>query len=185
MKSSKANLVLHPIRMRIIQTLIGQRQLTPQQIGEALPDVAQATLYRHINKLVQGGVLVVVAERQVRGALEKVYALPDHAASLGPADLANASRDDHMHFFTTFVATLLNDFARYLERDRIDLLADGVGYRQVALTLSDEEFLQMAAALNAALRPFLELTPAPGRRRRIFTSIVMPVDEPPADATDD
>lgn len=174
MKLTKANLVLHPVRLRIIQALMGARQLTPQQLAEALPDVPQATLYRHINKLAGADVLAVVAERRVRGALEKVYALPESGAHLTQADLANASGDDHMQFFTHFVATLLGDFARYLERGEIDMLADGVGYRQVALYLSDEEFRQMATALNQALAPFLQHQPAPSRQRRLLTTIVMP-----------
>jgi hypothetical protein len=142
-----------------------------------LPDIAQATLYRHINKLAHAGVLLVVEERQIRGALEKVYMLRESSANLTGADFANLSRDDHLNFFTTFVATLLNDFANYLQRDTIDLRADGVGYRQVALYLSDEEFLQMGIALNQALLPFLSYQPAPNRRRRVLTTIVMPSDD--------
>lgn len=174
MSESKAELILHPIRLRIIQTLIGGVERTAQQIGELLPDVAQATLYRHINKLAAAGLLVVVAERQARGAIEKVYALSEQAANLSPEEIARLSADDHMRYFTTFVATLLQDFARYLQTDRIDLRADGVGYRQVALYLDDQEFLELAAAVNAAILPALANQPAPGRHRRLFSTIVMP-----------
>lgn len=185
---SKVDLILHPIRLRIIQAFIGNRRLTPQQIAQELPDTAQATLYRHINKLARAGILMVVEERQIRGALEKVYMLRESATNLTEVDFANISRDDHLHFFTTFVATLLNDFAHYLERDTIDLHADGVGYRQVGLYLSDEEFLQMSIALNQALLPFLSYQPAPNRRRRVLTTIVMPNNDassPPDDETPD
>jgi DNA-binding transcriptional ArsR family regulator len=175
--SAKANLIMHPIRLRIVQALLGDRQLTPQQLADLLPDVPQATLYRHINKLVDGGVLVVAAERRARGAVEKFYAVSDYAVTLTAEDFANASRDDHMHAFTTFVASLLADFGRYLQRDAIDFERDGVGYRQVALYLNDEEFVQMAAALNTALRPFLELPPAPDRRRRMLSNVLIPTDE--------
>lgn len=178
---SKPDLILHPIRLRIILALARGRPLTAQELGAALLDVPQATLYRHLNRLHRAGVLSVVEERPVRGAVERVYALREESVDLSP-DLANASREDHMRYFTTFVASLLGEFARYLHRDQrdtIDLAADGVGYRQVALYLSDEELVRMAAALNAALLPLLTNAPAPGRRRRILTTILMPAPEPP------
>src|SRR5437899_614102 len=131
MKETKADLLLHPIRLRIIQAFVPPKRLTAQAIGAMLPDVPPATLYRHLNTLTRGGVLAVVERRQVRGTTEKVYALLAGGTHLSPSDLAAASKEDHLRYFTTFVATLLGDFARYLERDHADFVADGVGYRQV------------------------------------------------------
>ena len=53
-------------------------------------------------------------------------------------------------------------------------MADGVGYRQVPLELSDQEFAELAGRLDAALAPVLQNAPADGRRRRMLTTIVMP-----------
>ena len=53
-------------------------------------------------------------------------------------------------------------------------MADGVGYRQVPLELTDTEFAELAGRLNAALAPVLRNAPAEGRRRRMLTTIVMP-----------
>lgn len=181
MAESKADLVLHPVRMRILHAFMGGiqgRQLTAQQLAEVLTDVPQATLYRHVNKLAKAGLLRVVEERQVRGATEKVYTLPLTAASIAPDELARLSHEDHMRLFATFVASLLGDFARYLERERVDYVADGVGYRQVGLYLSDEELQRFGIELSAVVLPALRNTPTPGRKRRMFTTILMPVDDP-------
>lgn|SRR5262249_42741700 len=178
MATSRANLILHPVRMRLIVTLV-RRQLTARQLSELLPDVPQATLYYHLGTLTRAGLLRIVSERQVRGTVEKIYTIADDDATLGPADLASASRDDHLRYFTVFVATLLGDFARYLQQDApIDLMADGVGYRQMPFYLSDEEFVQFAVALNQALLPFLGHQPGPNRRRRLFSTILFPDVEP-------
>ena len=59
MTSPSADLLLHPIRLRILVGLLG-RPMTAQQLGEVLEDVPQATLYRQLNKLAQAGVLEVV-----------------------------------------------------------------------------------------------------------------------------
>lgn len=179
-RTPKADLLLHPVRMRIIQTFLGGihgRRMTAQQLSEELQDVPPATLYRQLNKLAHAGVLVVAEERQVRGAVEKVYELPPHAAQISPAELAKLTREDHMRLFTMFISSLLGNFGRYLERERVDFVRDGVGYREVALYLTDDEFFRVAAALNQAIRPVLGNQPAPGRTRRLFSSIVMPLSD--------
>lgn len=178
MPASRADLILHPVRLRLLAAL-ARRQLTARQLSELLPDVPQATLYHHLGTLTRAGLLRVVSERRVRGTVEKRYALADDDASLSPADLANASREDHLRYFTIFVATLLGDFARYLQQDApIDLLADGVGYREMPFYLSDDELVQAAVAVNQALLPFLRNEPAPHRRRRLFATILIPDAEP-------
>jgi hypothetical protein len=73
-------------------------------------------------------------------------------------------------------AGLLADFGRYLDADGADLVADGVGYRQVPLELSDHELAELAGRLNAALAPVLHHAPGPSRRRRMLTTILMPAD---------
>lgn len=184
MATARADLILHPVRMRLLVTL-ARRQLTARQLSELLPDVPQATLYHQLGTLTRAGLLRVVSERQVRGTVEKLYAIAEDNASLSPADLAAASRDDHLRYFTIFVATLLGDFARYLQQDApVDLFADGAGYRETPFYLSDEEFAQAAAAFNQALLPFLSHQPAPHRRRRLFAMITFPAAES-ADARHD
>jgi DNA-binding transcriptional ArsR family regulator len=174
MTTARADLILHPVRMRLLAAL-ARRELTARQLSELLPDVPQATLYHHLGMLTRAGLLRIVSQRQVRGAVEKRYALAEDNTSLSPADLASASRNDHLRYFTIFVATLLGDFARYLQRDApIDLFADGAGYRETPFYLSDDEFAQAAAAFNQALLPFLGNQPAPHRRRRLFAIITFP-----------
>ena len=184
MARTLADLILHPVRMRLLLTLV-RRQLTASQLSELLPDVPQATLYHHLGMLTRAGLLRVVSERPVRGTVEKRYALADDNVSLAPDDLAKASREDHLRYFTIFVATVLSNYARYLQQDKpIDLFADGVGYRETPFYLSDEEFAQAVTAFNQALLPFLSYGPAPHRRRRLFATIIFP-DVESADTPED
>nr|HET6902585.1 hypothetical protein [Ktedonobacteraceae bacterium] len=48
------------------------------------------------------------------------------------------------------------------------------GYHQNAIYLSDEEFVQFRQEINAALLPWLKQKPAPGRRRHLLTTILIP-----------
>ena len=169
------DLLLHPERLRVVQALVG-RPMTAAELKDHLGDVAQATLYRHLNRLEGGGLIAVKGERQVRGVIERTYGIVSEAVSLGPEDMKGATSDDHFRYFGTFVATLLADFASYLEREEPDLEADRVGYRQVPLWLSDEEFDEMVADMGRTVQARLENDPRPDRRRRLLTTIVLPDD---------
>lgn len=175
---SAADLILHPVRMRVIQMLGSGKPYTAQQLAETLPDVPPATLYRHLSKLLQGGILEVVSQRQVRGTQEKTYALKAQAAVLGPEEFAKASREDHMRYFASFLATLMGDYGRYLQRENLDPVADGVGYRTLPLNLSDAEFHQMLHALQEALIPFRGLPESPERTVRHFSTVLIPGQSP-------
>ena len=174
------DLILHPVRLRLIVLLGTEPRLTPQQLAERLPDVPPATLYRHIKKLTAAGLLAVVEQRQVRGAQEKVYALADERF-LKTGALDELTREDHMRLFVRFQAALIGSFGRYLQRDQCNLVADGVSFRQASVYLTDEEFGQLVIKLGATLREAMANGPAPDRYRRSISTIIIPESElPPA-----
>lgn len=169
------DLLLHPIRLRIVQALVGT-PMTPLQLKDRLGDVPQATLYRHIKQLADGGLLEIVDERPARGGVERTYGVSADSVALGDAELQSATTDDHFRYFATFVGTLLSDFATYLDSGEPALARDRVGYRQVPLWLTDEEFDALVACMATAVEQHVDNVEAPGRRRRLLTTIVMPDD---------
>ncbi|HVL26390.1 MAG TPA: helix-turn-helix domain-containing protein [Thermomicrobiales bacterium] len=176
MDQSRFDLLLHPVRMQIIQMFIAGRQLTAQELGERLTDVPPATLYRHLNTLVGGGVLTIAEERRGRGSAERVYALQRERVSIPAEDLLRASPADHMRYFTTFIAGVLGSFGRYLKRPKIDFVNDGAGYRQITLNLTRAELETLVDDLNARLYRELENEPSPGRQLYTITRVVVPED---------
>lgn len=174
MKNTKADLLLHPVRFRIVQTLIGGNHITTQQIMELLPDIPQATLYRQLNKLLEGGIIKVVEERQVRGTKEKVFTMVENGANLSAKDLSNSKKEDHMQYFLAFLATIQSSFDRYLQQEQLDLEADGIGYRQIPLFLSDEEFSVFTKKIATVISEVAKNTPTNERRRRTLSTIIIP-----------
>lgn len=174
MNKSKADLLLHPTRMRIIQTLLTQKEVTATVLAEFLPDISQATLYRQLNILLKGNMIYIVAESQKRGTLEKTYSLIDQMDNLTSQEIEALSKDDHMKFFMTFTAHLLRDFENYLEQGEIDLMKDGVSYRQASLFLSDTEFMELGQEMGSLISRYLDNKPNGGRRMRKFSTIVIP-----------
>ncbi len=171
MASSAVDVLLHPVRLRIVRAL-ASAPATVQEIADGLPDVPAATLYRHVNKLAAAGLIATASERAVRGATERRYRLA--SAAVSSLDLTGATPEDHLRYFVTFVATLIDDFAAYVARGVPDYRRDGVGYRQVQLQLTDAEFRRMAKAISAAVAPFLAVPPTPKRSARVLSTIVMP-----------
>lgn len=179
---STADLVLHPVRIRVLQTLLGGRALTTTQIAAELPDVPTATLYRHVGVLASSGVLDVVGEQRVRGAVERTYVLRSEATQVAEEDLAAMSPGEHKHAFAAFVAGLLASFDAYVDGGDVDLVRDGVGYRHHGLWLTDDELSEMLETMRAALRRAAAYEPAPGRTRRVLSTVIVPdrsAHEPP------
>jgi len=171
---SAVDVILHPVRMRIIQYLINQ-QLTAQQLKEFLPDIPQASLYRNLKKLVETGVIHIVDEIPIRGTVEKVYSIHNpNKVTFSPEDLNKLSRDEHMSLFIKFMANLMGEYDRYLDQDRIDLVSDGVTFRQASIHLNEEEYVEFINELSAVYLKVINNEPKEGRRRRTVATIVIP-----------
>ncbi|MET1065987.1 MAG: helix-turn-helix domain-containing protein [Arthrobacter sp.] len=173
---NSADLLLHPVRLRIVQLFLGGRTLNTSEIVSRLPEVSQATLYRHVRLLAKAGVLTVTGERQVRGAHERTYGLEIEASHVDPEDLAAMTGEDHRRAFMGFIASLLSRFDRYISRDSVDLARDRVGYRQTALWLTDEEFDDLAEDLRKTLATRTGNTPGGKRKLHTLSTIFLPVD---------
>jgi Helix-turn-helix domain len=174
---ASADLLLHPARMRIVQAFLGDRALTTNQLRSELPDVPAGSLYRHVAKLVAGGVLNVVGERRVRGAVERTYVLRTSAARLNLDEVAKMTPDELRHTFLAFVAWLISDFDRYLARGDVDPIRDGADFRVAGMWLDDTEFMDLLQELMRVLQPRVANPPKPGRKRRILTTVLLPGEE--------
>lgn len=177
---TSADLLLHPVRLRIVQAFLGDRALTTTQLAAELADIPAGSLYRHVALLTKTGVLQVVAERRVRGAVERTYTLRLDAARIGPDEAATMTSAEHAQAFMAYVAGLLTDFDHYLAAGVPDPARDGAGYRIAAMWLTDAEFADFLRNLVAVFQPRLANAPGKERRRRIVYSVLLPAPEEPA-----
>ncbi len=176
---ASADLLLHPVRLRIVKAFLGDRALTTRQLAAELPDVPAATVYRHVGRLAEAGVLHVVAERRVRGITERTYTLRLFAAQMQPGEVAAMSLEEHGSAFLAYVAGLLGDFDRYLSTEPKSPARDGAGYRVAAMWLTDAELADYRRDLAAITAPLLGNAPGEGRRRRMLYTVMLPAPEDP------
>jgi DNA-binding transcriptional ArsR family regulator len=174
MKERKADIILHPVRLRIIQKFLGDEERTAKELAQLLPDIAQATLYRQLDTLVKGNILIITDERPIRGTIEKLYSLNPIEASLTTEDLSEVTREEHIKYFMLFTTQLLGQFESYLQQDEVDLERDGVAYRQAAFYLSDEEFHEFAYEIGQVFQKRMKNKPDANRKKRMISTIIIP-----------
>jgi DNA-binding transcriptional ArsR family regulator len=162
--------------MRIVHVVANGQTWTTSELSARLPDVPKTSVYRHVSLLADAGVLDVVKEQRVHGAVERHYRIRADRPVIGADDAAAMSLDDHRSGFAAAMAILLAEFDAYLGRDGADPIADSVGYRQGSLWLSPEEVTEMAAELLAVVRKRAANKPAPGRNQRLISMIQFPLD---------
>ncbi|WP_053365711.1 helix-turn-helix domain-containing protein [Bacillus sp. FJAT-27245] len=169
MDFDRTKLILHPVRMKILQSLVNGRHRTAFELLEHIKDVPQATLYRHLNKLLEAGFIEVVQENQVRGTVEKVYGLKQTA----PTKVDSISKEQHLELFFTFMAQLMGTYEQYLSTD-FDLQRDGVTYRVARMHLTDEEFMELAQNMGRLIGEAMKNEPSAERTPRNLATVVIP-----------
>lgn len=103
-RMTSLELLLHPVRLRVVRALLGDRALTTRQLCEELPEVPLASLYRHVARLVGADLLTVVSERCVRGAVERTYELSVASAnSAVDEELPRIGTEEHRRAFMAFI----------------------------------------------------------------------------------
>jgi DNA-binding transcriptional ArsR family regulator len=178
------DLLLHPVRLRIVHAMSGGRTRTTSEVCASLPDVPKTSVYRHVGLLAEAGLLEVAGEQRVHGAVERRYRLRRERAVIDGDAAASMSLEDHRHGFAAAIASLLAEFNAYLDRKHTDPTADSVSYRQGPLWLNQQELAELISEIRGAIVSKRDNEPAPDRRPHLLSTILFPTEEPPQQSTD-
>ncbi|BDM74128.1 transcriptional regulator (plasmid) [Streptomyces nigrescens] len=173
-----ADLLLHPVRLRVVHALSGGRELTTGELCARMPEVSKVTVYRHVSLLTEAGFLEVAGEHRVRGAVERRYRLRQNRPSIDADGAAAMSLDDHRRGFAAAMVVLIAEFNAYLDREGANPTADSVSYRQGTLWLSPDELSGLLGKLAEVLQPCLGNEPAPGRVPYLLSPVLFPAEPP-------
>lgn len=179
MSSSRLALLLHPVRMRLVNALSAGRTLTTTELCARMPDLPVATVYRQVGRLARGGVFEVESERRVRGAVERRYRLARGGTLLDPEVVRSMSLEDHRRGFTAAMGALLAEFNAYLDRGSADPPADMVSYKQFTLWLSAGERARLVRELRRMLLALMNNQPGAGRAPYFLSTIFFPTGPAP------
>lgn len=158
--------VNHPARMRIFQALTGV-ELSINQLSRVLPDIPKPSLYRHVHKMLEAGVVRVARVRHIHGIEERFFiveeGLIDPADVFQPGGLEQFA--DHIQLYGSSVAQGLANYV--LERGEPDL--NNIIAREYTFYATEEDFMKVRQAIYDLLEELQKNPPAEGQtKRRIF-----------------
>ncbi len=168
-------LLLHPVRVRIVHALSGGQIRTTTELCTRLPDVSKATVYRHVALLADEGVLEVAGEERVHGAVERHYRIRTGRSVIDSEMAESMSVEDHRHGFAAAVAALIAEFNTYLDRGNANPTADRVGYRQIPVWLDPGELDALLGTMRNLIISMMNNQPGPGRRQYLLSPILFPI----------
>ena len=173
-QSNTVDLLLHPARLLIIQTLLQEPGKSAGDLCALLPELPQASVYRHIALLRDGGILHVEEGRNERNRKEQKYSLVEGAALMKPEKFMAMGHAGRTALFVQYLAALQAAFTQWSASADADPVKDGVGFRQGLLWLSDSEFQAMMQEVGEVFEKYLQLPRAPERKLRTINTIVLP-----------
>lgn len=173
MAQSRFDLILHPVRLQIMHIVEHAGKISQQELEHRLPELPREMLSRHLDLLIEGGVIVVSARPGQEG-MGPVYHLVKAHANITETEVRLATPADHLRYLTTFAAGMIDMYARYLKQPDIDLVADGFELRQELLYLSADELRELVGEFQARLDELVHNQPETGRTPRVFSWVIMP-----------
>lgn len=163
-----AEVVMNPVRQRIFQYFLLHKAGTVKELKRALPDVPNASLYRHIKILAEHSILTVVGENRIRGTVESVYQLNKEAL---------ATEDEGGNAVQMSLLSICASFARYFAGDDVDPKRDMLLLTNCTLLLTDEEFSGFLSEINEIALKYMRAEANESSKMRQITLISAPTNE--------
>lgn len=173
----RADLVLHPVRLRIL-SLLGTRSLTAGQMAAMLPDIPQATLYRQLKALEEAEFITIIDSRPVRGTVEKVYGLePSSPVHFESRHVREFSKEDHQKYFSAFLGSLFSSFINVTDHlEEHPEFLERLGYRSRSLRIPENSLPQFQKDYLALLEKYNALAEESGEVYQLSTVLIPEVN---------
>ena len=167
MKKDYMEACMNATRQRIIQVIMIKKEATSAEIGEELPDIPRASLYRHIKVLLDAEIITVVKEEFKRGSVEKTYAI-------APQMPYGDTNEEYNSLIQSALMGLQGEFYRYFNGENPDPQRDLLTLGSSSLMMSDEEMIEFIKAYGDLIQRYMPNKPVEGRKVRKVTLVISP-----------
>ena len=164
----------NPTRSRIFFEIHANEPTAAQKLLKKFPDISQPTLYRHIKALLDDGMIKITGEKQVRGAVEKTYAINVNMGADIERIMETNDGEGFYRLFSQYMMNVAGQFKRYCESENINLAQDMAGFATAPLCATPEEFLEALQKISEIILPLVANETAPGRKLYNFYTISAP-----------
>lgn len=162
-----AEVIMNPVRQRIIQFLMVHDKGTVKEIKSKLSDVPTPSLYRHVKILAENSVIVVSEENRIRGTVESVYELNPNALIVEDEDGMSVQ---------VSLMSICTAFAKYFASGHADPRRDMLMLTSCTLMLTDDEFGNFLNEINELAMKYISKEPTEGSSPRQITLISSPCE---------
>ena len=113
--------ITNPVRCKLLLEIHSQGKETAKHLADTYNHIPQATLYRHLEKMLSDGILQVVEETQVRGTVERTYSLAYDINSNMETMVEENSGELYMQYFMQYIFGFAKQFQEYCQSPNINL----------------------------------------------------------------
>jgi len=169
--------VTNPVKCKLLLEIYSQGKATAKHLSDTYNDIPPATLYRHLKKMLNDGILQVIDETQVRGTVEKTYALAFNIHDGMEAMLEENSGELYMQYFMQYIMGFAKQFHQYCHSPNINIKEDMTGFSLSPLYLSDEELTALVTNISQIIGAVKNNEPKPNRKLRTIGVIISPAEK--------
>lgn len=168
--------ITNPVKCKLLLEIHSQGRATAKHLADTYNDIPQATLYRHLKKMLSDGILQVVEETQVRGTIEKTYSLADGINSNMETIVEENSGELYMQYFTKYILGFVKQFQEYCQSPNINIKKDMTGFSLSPLYLTDDELTSLVTGISQIISALKNNEPNSERKLRTIGIIVSPAE---------
>lgn len=168
------DVLTNPVKCKLFLEIQKCGETTAKHLSETFSDIPPATLYRYLKRMTNDEVLKIVNQTQVRGALEKTYAIDLDMTKDLKEMIDSNSGEAYMHTFMQYIIGFAELFQDYCKRDDIDLVKDQSGFSVFPLYLTDDELEMLIGNIQNIIKSYGNNAPAAGRKLHSLGVIISP-----------
>lgn len=168
--------ITNPVKCKLLLEIHSQKKATAKHLADIYHDIPQATLYRHLKKMLNDGILQVVEETPVRGTVEKTYALAFDISDNMETMLEKNSGELYMQYFMQYIFGFAKQFQEYCQSPHIHIKEDMTGFSLSPLYLSDDELTSLVTDISRIISAVKNNEPNPERKLRTIGLIISPAE---------
>jgi DNA-binding HxlR family transcriptional regulator len=167
--------IVNPVKSQIILSIQEKGECTAKELLSSQNDIPQATLYRTLNRLVDSGILKIVAENKVRAVTEKVYALNESFSNVNQSIIEQNDGEAYFKLFTNFIIVLMKEFQNYAEKPSINIIKDVSGFSAAPIYATGEEMMEIGKKFKEIIAPYQTRNTSSNKQNmRILATIITP-----------
>ncbi|MCJ1907534.1 transcriptional regulator [Planococcus ruber] len=169
------DLFKNQVRFKIALELIAADEgLSIMQLNKLLEEVSQATLYRHVNSMVDDDLLKIVGINRIGKVEEKLYALNTQAYKISEEDWQSATYNEKIKFVTYYFMYILQNYKNYYESSAANQLPDRSTFSLVKLNLTNDSFNDFQSELSTLMEKYFNMKETEEGTDRTISLVIIP-----------